>query len=63
MNIAVCIKQVPAKDSTLRIGEDHSWIRDTDISFEINEPDAYALETALPKQEPRPRRKHGNIPL
>ena len=22
-----------------------------------------ALETALPKQEPRPRRKHGNIPL
>jgi hypothetical protein len=22
-----------------------------------------ALETALTKQEPRPRRKHGNIPL
>lgn len=51
MKIIVGIKQVPAKDSTLRIGEDHAWIRDTDISFEINEPDAYALETALRLKE------------
>src|ERR1041385_2890475 len=51
MKIIVCIKKVPAKDSTLRIGEDHAWIRDTDISFEINEPDAYALETALRLKE------------
>ena len=51
MKIIVCIKQVPAKDSTLRIAEGGAWIRDTDISFEINEPDAYALEVALRLKE------------
>ncbi len=51
MKIIVCIKQVPAKDSTLRIAEGGAWIRDTDISFEINEPDAYALEAALRLKE------------
>src|SRR5438552_12443654 len=51
MKIIVCIKQVPAKDSTLRIAEDGAWIRDADISFEINEPDAYALEAALRLKE------------
>jgi len=51
MKIIVCIKQVPAKDSTLRIAEDGAWIRDADISFEINEPDAYALEVALRLKE------------
>jgi electron transfer flavoprotein beta subunit len=51
MKIIVGIKQVPAKDSTLRINETQSWIRDADISFEINEPDAYALEAALRLKE------------
>lgn len=51
MKIVVCIKQVPAKDSTFRINEVQDWIRDTDISFEINEPDAYALEAALRLKE------------
>ncbi len=51
MKIIVCIKQVPAKDSTLRIADGGAWIRDTDISFEINEPDAYALEAALRLKE------------
>ncbi len=51
MKIIVCIKQVPAKDSTLRINENGTWIRDADISFEINEPDAYALEAALRLKE------------
>jgi electron transfer flavoprotein beta subunit len=51
MKIIVCIKQVPAKDSTLRIAEGGAWIRDSDISFEINEPDAYALEAALRLKE------------
>src|SRR5258706_12191120 len=51
MKIIVCIKQVPAKDSTLRIAENGAWIRDADISFEINEPDAYALEAALRLKE------------
>ena len=54
MNIVVCIKQVPAKDAPLRIAEDGTWIRETDIGFEMNEPDSYALEEAL-----RLKEKHG----
>ena len=46
MKIVVCIKQVPAKDAPLAI-TDASWIRETDIGFEMNEPDSYALEEAL----------------
>ena len=54
MKIIVCVKQVPAKDSTLRLSEDSSWIRESDLSYEMNEPDAYALETGLQLKE-----KHG----
>ena len=50
MKIAVCIKQVPAKDAPLTI-TDASWIRETDIGFEMNEPDSYALEEALRLKE------------
>ena len=53
MKIVVCIKQVPAKDAPLAI-TDASWIRETDIGFEMNEPDSYALEEAL-----RLKEKHG----
>jgi electron transfer flavoprotein beta subunit len=52
MNIIVCIKQVPAKDAPLAIAG--SWIRESDIGFEMNEPDSYALEEAL-----RLKEKHG----
>ena len=51
MKIIVCIKQVPAKDSTLRLNEEQTWIREGDTSYEINEPDAYALEAALRLKE------------
>src|SRR5512140_2274199 len=51
MKIVVCVKQVPAKDSTLRLNEDQTWIREGDVSYEINEPDAYALEAALRLKE------------
>jgi len=54
LNIAVCIKQVPAKDAPLQILEGGAWIRETDIGFEMNEPDSYALEEAL-----RLKEKHG----
>jgi electron transfer flavoprotein beta subunit len=50
MKIVVCIKQVPAKDAPLTI-TDGSWIRETDIGFEMNEPDSYALEEALRLKE------------
>lgn len=54
MKILVCIKQVPARDSQLRINAASSWIQEDDLSYEINEPDAYALEEGLQLKE-----KHG----
>src|SRR6266849_2754386 len=52
VNIIVCIKQVPAKDAPLTIAG--NWIKESDIGFEMNEPDSYALEEAL-----RLKEKHG----
>jgi len=54
MKIAVCIKQVPTRDWQPRLTDDKTWIREQDASFEMNEPDAYALEEAL-----RLKEKHG----
>src|SRR6201985_1466628 len=53
MKILVCMKQVPQKDAPLKLNESATWIRD-DVSYEVNEPDAYALEEALRQKE-----KHG----
>ena len=50
MKIVVCIKQVPAKDAPLTIAGEN-WIRETDIGFEMNEPDSYALEESLRLKE------------
>jgi electron transfer flavoprotein beta subunit len=54
MKIIVAIKQVPVRDSQLRVDASGRWIQEEDLSFEINEPDAYALEEALQLKE-----KHG----
>ena len=54
MKIIVAIKQVPMRDSQLRVDASGKWIQETGLSFEINEPDAYALEEALQLKE-----KHG----
>jgi electron transfer flavoprotein beta subunit len=51
MKIAVCIKQVPARDWQPRLNDSHTWIREQDAAFEMNEPDAYALEEALRLKE------------
>jgi len=51
MKIVVCLKQVPARDSLLRLNSAGTWIQETDISFEVNEPDIYALEEALRLKE------------
>ncbi len=51
MKIIVAIKQVPARDSQLRVDGAGKWIQTSDLSFEINEPDAYALEAALQLKE------------
>ncbi len=50
MKIVVCLKQVPAKDAPLRPLPDGSGIRE-DVGYEMNEPDAYALEEALRRKE------------
>ena len=54
MKIVVCIKQVPSRDSVLRVDSSGAWIQDADLTYEINEPDAYALEEGLQLKE-----KHG----
>ena len=54
MKIAVCIKQVPTREWQPRLSEDKKWIQEQDVSYEMNEPDAYALEEAL-----RLREEHG----
>ena len=51
MKILVSIKQVPARDSQLRIDSSGRWIQESDLSFETNEPDAFALEEALRLKE------------
>ncbi len=54
MNIAVCIKQVVTREWQVRVNDSKTWVRDQDASWELNEPDAYALEEAL-----RLKEKHG----
>jgi electron transfer flavoprotein beta subunit len=54
MKIAVCIKQVPTREWQPRLNDARTWIRDQDVSFEMNEADAYALEEAL-----RLKERHG----
>ena len=54
MRIAVCIKQVPVREWQPSVDETRRAIRERDASFEMNEPDAYALEAAL-----RLREQHG----
>jgi electron transfer flavoprotein beta subunit len=54
MKIAVCVKQVVTRELQLRLNDAKTWIRDQDATYEMNEPDAYALEEAL-----RLKEKHG----
>src|SRR6266446_3166893 len=54
MKIIVAIKQVPLRDSSFRVGGGGKGIGGADLGFEINEPDAYALEEGLQLKE-----KHG----
>jgi electron transfer flavoprotein beta subunit len=54
MRIAVCIKQVPTREWQPRVADSGTWIREADASFEMNEPDAYALEEGL-----RLKERHG----
>jgi electron transfer flavoprotein beta subunit len=54
LKILICLKQVPARDSILKLNKAGTWIETADMSFEINEPDIFALEEGL-----RLKEKHG----
>jgi electron transfer flavoprotein beta subunit len=54
MKIIVAMKQVPQRDAAVQIERDGKRIAEEHLAFEINEPDAYALEEALQLKE-----KHG----
>ena len=54
MKIAVCIKQVTAREWQPRLNDARTWVRELDASYEMNEPDAYALEEGL-----RMKERHG----
>src|SRR6202041_1055939 len=50
LKLLVCMKQVPQKDAPLKLNETGTWIRD-EVPYEVNEPDAFALEEALRQRE------------
>jgi electron transfer flavoprotein beta subunit len=47
MKVMVCLKQVPHQDARLDVLPDGSWIQESNIKFEINSYDTYALEAGL----------------
>ena len=51
MKIVIAIKQVPSRDSLLKVNSSGTWIEEADLAYEINEPDAYALEAGLQLKE------------
>jgi electron transfer flavoprotein beta subunit len=51
MKIIVAIKQVPDRDSQVRVDASGKWIVDTDLQYAMNESDAHALEEALQLKE------------
>ena len=51
MKIIVLMKQVANKDAILRVGKNGKWIDETDVAYQTNESDGYALEEALRVKE------------
>jgi len=43
MKIVVAVKQVPERESALRVAADGRSLDESDVSWTMNEPDAYAL--------------------
>lgn len=51
MKFIVSVKQVPSRDSALKVDGNGTWLDESDLTYEMNEPDAYALEEALQLKE------------
>ena len=44
MKIIVAVKQVPSRDAAIKPDAAGVWLEDSDLSFEMNERVAYAVE-------------------
>ena len=51
MKIGVCLKQVPATDSAIKVNADASGIVTDDVKWIVNPYDEFALEAALQLKE------------
>ena len=51
MNIIVCMKSVPSSETKVRVNSDGKSIDETDIVYEINPYDEFALEEAIKIKE------------
>jgi electron transfer flavoprotein beta subunit len=51
MKIVVAVKQVPERESAVRVAADGRSLDESDVAWTMNEPDAYALEEALQLKE------------
>ena len=54
MNILCCLKQVPSSALTPRIAASGVDIEEAGLSYEVNEPDLYALEEAIHQRSLQP---------
>lgn len=51
MKIAVCLKEVPSRESRYQLNASATWIDESQVSFQASECDEYALEEALKLKE------------
>jgi len=51
MKIVVAVKQVPERESAVRVAAGGRSLDESDVAWTMNEPDAYALEEALQLKE------------
>jgi electron transfer flavoprotein beta subunit len=54
LTIAVCVKQVISRESTLRVDAAQAWVNEDDLAWVMSESDGFALEESL-----RLRERHG----
>ncbi len=47
MKIITCLKEVPARDARYQLASEGTGIKESDLTFEINECDEYSLEESL----------------
>ena len=47
MLVAVCLKQVIARESTLRVNAAGTWVQEEDVAWAMGESDGHALEAGL----------------